>query len=52
MSIPVIIFALGALNTNLDLFSSQMYILTSILLLAVGLGPWIIALCIKISLKS
>jgi len=52
MSIPIIIFAVGAVNTNTDLFAPQVYILISMLLASLALGPWIISACIKIALRS
>ena len=52
MSIPIIIFAVGAVNTDTDLFAPQVYILISMLLASLALGPWIISACIKIALRS
>ena len=52
MSIPVIIFAVGAVNSDIELFLPQIYILISILLVLLSLGPWIISACIKIALKN
>tara|TARA_Y100000590_G_scaffold443891_1_gene573944 strand:+ start:9078 stop:9773 length:696 start_codon:yes stop_codon:yes gene_type:complete len=52
MSIPLIIFAVGASNTNIELFQAQIYILVSILLALLALGPWVISACIKIALKN
>jgi len=52
LSIPVIIFAVGAIHSDLELFYAQVYILISILLAALALGPWIISGCIKIAIRS
>ena len=52
MSIPVIIFAVGAVNADVNLFIPQVNILISMLLASLALGPWIISACIKIALKS
>lgn len=52
MSIPIIIFAVGAVNTDVDLFTPQVNILISMLLASLALGPWIISACIKIALRS
>ena len=47
-----IIFAVGAIHSDLELFYAQVYILISILLAALALGPWIISGCIKIAIRS
>ena len=52
MSIPVIIFAVGAVNADVNLFIPQVNILISMLLASLALGPWIISACNKIALKS
>ena len=52
LSIPVIIFAVSAINSDQELFTAQIYILVSILLAAIALGPWIISACIKIAIRS
>jgi len=52
MSIPIIIFAAGAVNTDTDLFISQIYILISILLATFAIGPWVISACIRIALRN
>ena len=52
MSIPIIIFAVGAVNTDVDLFIPQINILISMLLASLALGPWVISACIKIALRS
>ena len=52
MSIPIIIFAVGAVNTDTDLFISQIYILISILLATFAIGPWVISACIRIALRN
>ena len=51
LSIPIIIFAVGSINTDPDLFISQIYILVSILLALLAVAPWIISTCIKIILS-
>ena len=52
MSIPVIIFSIGAINNDIDLFMPQVNILLSILFATIALGPWIISMCIKIAIKN
>ncbi|MBI29005.1 MAG: Heme exporter protein B [Alphaproteobacteria bacterium MarineAlpha5_Bin11] len=52
ISVPVIIFAVGAINADPEIYKAQLYILTSILLASFAIGPWIISSCIKISVKS
>ena len=52
LSIPVIIFSVGSINADKELFEPQMYILSAILLLALALGPWLISGCIKIAIKN
>ena len=52
MSIPVIIFAMGAIDSDIKLFYPQIYILSSMLLASLALGPWVILACIKIALKN
>jgi len=52
MSIPVIIFAMGAIDSDIKLFYPQIYILSSMLLASLALGPWVISACIKIALKN
>ena len=51
MSIPIVIFAIGAINTDLKLFEAQLYILFSILLAFLAISPWVISTCIKIAIK-
>ena len=51
LSIPVIIFAVSAINSNQELFTAQIYILLSILLAAIALGPWIISV-FEVSVES
>jgi len=52
MSIPVIIFSIGAINNDINLFMPQVNILLSILFATIALGPWIISICIKIAIKN
>ena len=52
MSIPVIIFSIGAINNDINLFMPQVNILLSILFATIALGPWIISMCIKIAIKN
>ena len=52
LSIPIIIFAVGSINTDPDLFISQIYILVSILLALLAVAPWIISTCIKIAIQN
>ena len=52
LCIPVIIFSVGSINADKELFEPQMYILSAILLLALALGPWLISGCIKIAIKN
>ena len=52
LSIPIIIFAVGSINTDPDLFISQIYILLSILLALLAVAPWIISTCIKIAIQN
>ena len=52
LSIPIIIFAMGAINSDVEIFLPQVYILISMLLFFAAIGPWIASACIKISLKN
>ena len=52
LSIPIIIFAVGSINTDPDLFISQIYILVSILLALLAVAPWVISTCIKIAIQN
>ena len=52
MSIPVIIFSVGAINSDSDLFVPQLQILLSLFFASIATAPWIIAACIKIALRS
>ena len=52
MCIPIIIFSIGAINNDIDLFMPQINILLSILFATIALGPWIISTCIKIAIKN
>ena len=51
LSIPIIIFSVGAITSDKELFLPQIYILLSILMGSIALGPWIISSCIKIAIR-
>lgn len=52
LSIPLIIFSVGIVNSSPDLISSQLNILLGILLLFLAITPWASAACIKLSLRN
>ena len=52
LSIPLIIFSVGTINANQDLYKSQLNILIGILLLFIAITPWIGSTCIKISNRN
>ena len=52
LSIPIIIFSVGAITSDKELFLPQIYILLSILMGSIAMGPWIISSCIKIAIRN
>ena len=50
LSIPLIIFSVGIINSSPELIKPQLNILLGILFLFLAITPWISAACIKISL--
>ena len=52
LSIPIVIFSMGAINNDIELFLPQIYILISMLLFFAAIGPWIASVCIKIAVKN
>ena len=52
LCIPVIIFSIGAITNDQELFTAQINILLSIFFASLAIGPWVISGCIKIALKN
>jgi len=52
LSIPVIIFSVGLINTTEELMGPQINILLGIMLLFLGITPWVCAICIKLAIQE
>ena len=52
LSIPVIIFSVNIVEAPAELIRSQLNILLGILMLFLGITPWISAFCIRIALRD
>ena len=52
LCIPGIIFSIGAITNDQELFTAQINILLSIFFASLAIGPWVISGCIKIALKN
>lgn len=52
LSLPVIIFSVGIVETHPELIKAQLNILLGILMLTLAITPWISAACIRIAIKN
>ena len=52
LSIPVVIFSVGLINTAEELMRAQMNILVGIMLLFFAITPWVCSICIKLAIQG
>ena len=52
LSIPIIIFSVGLINTSEELIGAQINILTGIMFLFLAITPWVCSICIKLALQE
>ena len=52
LSIPVIIFSVGLINTSEKLIGAQINILMGIMFLFLAITPWVCSICIKLALQE
>ena len=52
LSIPVIIFSVGLINTSEELMGAQINILMGIMFLFLAITPWVCSICIKLALQG
>ena len=52
LSIPVIIFSVGLINTTEELMGAQINILMGIMFLFLAITPWVCSICIKLALQE
>jgi heme exporter protein B len=52
LSIPVIIFSVGLINTEEELIGAQINILMGIMFLFIAITPWICSICIKLAIQG
>lgn len=52
LSIPIIIFSVGIINSSSEMIKAQFNILLGIMFLFISIAPWICGACIKISLQN
>jgi ABC-type transport system involved in cytochrome c biogenesis permease component len=52
LSIPVIIFSVGLVNTAEELMRDQINILLGIMFLFLAITPWICSICIKLAIQE
>ena len=52
LSIPVIIFSVGLINSTSDNINNMINILVGILLIFLAITPWVAAACIKLAIKN
>ena len=52
LSIPIIIFSVGIINSSEEVVKAQLKILTGILLFFLAVTPWVSATCIKLAIQN
>jgi len=52
LSIPVVIFSIGIINSSEELIKAQISILLGIMFFFLAITPWVCAFCIKLALQS
>ena len=52
LSIPIIIFSVGLINTSEELMGAQINILMGIMFLFLAITPWVCSICIKLALQE
>ena len=52
LSIPIIIFSVGLINTSEELIGAQINILMGIMFLFLAITPWVSSICIKLAIQE